>query len=47
MESTVLQLKTPMMRGDQVKNVQLALIKAGYIINADGIYGNDTAEAVC
>ena len=33
-------------RGEGVKRIQLALIKAGYALEADGIYGQKTADAV-
>lgn len=36
----------PNMKGDDVRAVQTALVKAGYIVDIDGAYGKGTAEAV-
>ncbi|NJN88565.1 MAG: peptidoglycan-binding protein, partial [Leptolyngbyaceae cyanobacterium SL_7_1] len=42
----VLQLVDPPLRGDDVKKLQEALIKAGFQLTADGVYGSGTDEAV-
>jgi chitosanase len=42
----VLMLKTPRIKGDDVKVVQQALVDAGLAVSADGTFGPTTAEAV-
>lgn len=44
-----LKVTSPMMRGEDVRAIQISLVSLGYNIGTagiDGIYGNDTAEAV-
>jgi GH24 family phage-related lysozyme (muramidase) len=36
----------PLVQGDEVRQVQQALVKAGFNIQADGFFGNDTDKAV-
>jgi lysozyme len=36
----------PLVQGDEVRQVQQALIKAGFNIQVDGFFGNDTHKAV-
>src|SRR5690554_3421229 len=38
--------KQPMMRGDDVEELQESLNQLGYDISVDGYYGNETADAV-
>lgn len=45
-ELRILYLKTPYMRGDDVKSVQEALITNGHSITADGVFGPNTHRAV-
>ncbi len=45
-EERLLYLQTPCMRGEDVHSVQQALIKAGFDIEVDGIFGQQTAGAV-
>ncbi|PID55742.1 chitosanase [candidate division KSB3 bacterium] len=42
----LLYLKSPYLRGDDVKDIQDALIRFGYDVKVDGIYGRETDEAV-
>ena len=42
----VLSLQEPLLRGPEVESVQKALIKAGFKIKADGVYGRGTHNAV-
>lgn len=42
----LLRLTGPFMTGDDVRQVQQALVKAGYAANVDDIYGPGTAEMV-
>jgi Putative peptidoglycan binding domain len=42
----LLQLTKPLMQGDDVIDVQRALIKVGFNINDDGFFGNDTDTAI-
>jgi chitosanase len=42
----LLKVQIPYLRGDDVRQVQLALIKAGFSIETDGVYGTGTAEVV-
>ena len=44
--SRILRLKSPYMRGDDVKALQKALQKKGGALTADGIFGPATEEAV-
>jgi chitosanase len=44
-ERTLL-LQTPLMRGDDVRAVQQALVNAGFTVSVDGIFGPNTAAAV-
>lgn len=45
-EQRILRLTQPYMRGEDVRQVQEALIKAGFNVATDGVYGPATAEAV-
>jgi chitosanase len=45
-EERLLSLRTPMLRGDDVKEVQGALNTRGYALDADGVFGGATAAAV-
>jgi chitosanase len=45
-EERPLRLRSPYMQGDDVKQLQTALEKAGFAVDADGIFGPGTAEAV-
>jgi chitosanase len=42
----LLRLRDPFMRGEDVREVQQALRRAGFNIKADGIFGQDTDKAV-
>lgn len=42
----VLSLKQPFMQGEDVRQVQEALVKLGYKVDVDGIFGPATAKAV-
>ena len=42
----LLRLVVPNMKGDNVRKVQDALVKKGINLNADGIFGPDTEDAV-
>ena len=42
----VLSLRVPMLRGDDVRALQQALVAAGHALEADGMFGPDTAAAV-
>lgn len=42
----ILQLETPFMQGDDVKEVQQALNQANITVGVDGIFGRETAVAV-
>lgn len=42
----LLMLRSPYMKGSDVKEVQKALVEAGYEIVADGIFGKATSSAV-
>ena len=45
-EVRLLRLRTPFMQGEDVRGVQEALAKAGFDIEADGVFGPATALAV-
>jgi N-acetylmuramoyl-L-alanine amidase len=45
-ELRVLRLTQPYLRGEDVRWVQEALVKAGFKVTPDGVYGPTTAEAV-
>ena len=42
----ILRLTRPLMMGDDVREIQQALINAGFVITVDGFYGQDTVEIV-
>ncbi|MBW4537814.1 MAG: glycoside hydrolase family protein [Myxacorys chilensis ATA2-1-KO14] len=42
----VLKLDNPLMRGEDVRQVQTALKKVGFSVDADGVFGNGTDQAV-
>ncbi len=42
----LLKLTSPLMRGDDVKEIQQALINRGFSVTADGAFGQDTKDAV-
>ncbi|WP_072619906.1 peptidoglycan-binding protein [Spirulina major] len=42
----LLKVETPYLRGEDVRQVQLALIKAGFSVETDSVYGPGTAEVV-
>jgi lysozyme len=42
----ILKLTDPKIQGEDVRQVQAALIKAGFSIGADGVFGNNTDRAV-
>ncbi|MBD1811700.1 peptidoglycan-binding protein [Microcoleus sp. FACHB-DQ6] len=45
-EVRVLTLTEPIMQGEDVRQVQEALIAAGINVSADGVFGKDTDRAV-
>ena len=45
-EIRLLRLQTPFLQGEDVRDLQLALKKAGLVIEADGVFGPATARAV-
>ncbi|MFN4090670.1 MAG: peptidoglycan-binding domain-containing protein [Alphaproteobacteria bacterium] len=45
-EAPPLRLTTPFMRGDDVREVQVALNKAGLKVSTDGVFGPGTQKAV-
>ncbi len=42
----ILRLETPAQRGEDVRRVQEALVRAGYAVTVDGVFGPDTDRAV-
>lgn len=42
----LLKLQTPYLRGEDIRQVQLALNRAGFTVEADGVFGPGTAELV-
>ncbi len=42
----LLRLRTPFLQGEDVRGLQQALNTRGFTLNADGIFGNDTDQAV-
>lgn len=42
----ILRLTRPLMMGDDVREIQQALVNAGFVITVDGFYGKDTVEVV-
>lgn len=42
----VLRLAQPLMQGDDVRRVQKALVEAGFMLQVDGFFGEDTDKAV-
>jgi len=42
----LLMLRSPYLQGADVRDVQLAIAKAGIAVDTDGIFGRATAEAV-
>ncbi len=42
----VLKLTEPIIQGEDVRQVQKALIKAGFDVGSDGIFGKETDQAV-
>lgn len=42
----LLYLQSPFLRGDDVKEIQDALLRDGYSIKADGIFGRNTEKAI-
>ncbi|MGD9009953.1 MAG: peptidoglycan-binding domain-containing protein, partial [Desulfobacteraceae bacterium] len=45
-EERLLYLQSPNMRGDDVRQLQQALANAGLEVEVDGIFGQQTSEAV-
>jgi hypothetical protein len=45
-DGTYLRLRTPHMEGETIKLVQQQLKRHGYLIDADGVFGNQTHQAV-
>lgn len=42
----ILRLQTPAMRGEDVRRLQEALVRAGHRVTLDGVFGPETARAV-
>ncbi len=42
----ILRLETPAQRGEDVRRVQEALVRAGYAVTVEGVFGPDTDRAV-
>jgi hypothetical protein len=45
-DGTYLRLRTPNMEGEKIRLIQLELKRHGYLIDADGMFGNQTHAAV-
>ena len=45
-EERSLRLRSPFMQGDDVKQLQAALRRSGFAVDADGVFGPATSDAV-